>query len=386
MTTFLIRSFDDAKSYAAVDYPGGSLPRSREESYVPWGLAADGRPVYAKTGEHTGWRGNSLGLRPYDSEVSQKRRRLCQSELGMIALNQRGYTHAAVSAVSQAMVVYLKGKYGENWANAVGTVYDEIGHYFFTGGRTGFGRLSMERKDDVGAYQVWRKILAALTNGTLDQIMAIHDAIGRKVLPKLGGGPKVEYDKIGPIVRQDWFDDKARRGRADVKGSKPTTVGGIAEGGTGDTHQARSRGVDMFKRDIHRTRDEDADAYYDDVDARNLLFGAGISGTTGTLLQAGIAFGKLNGEGLKQYVMAIVGYLVGGGMHSYHETMAVASKLGVPYNPGAYEISLPSSFTATQDYKGWRAKYYDIVVLGALHWRHNRTCLPSHLNTDLTPA
>jgi hypothetical protein len=32
----------------------------------------------------------------------------------------------------------------------------------------------------------------------------------------------------------------------------------------------------------------------------------------------------------KQYVLAIIGYLVGGGMHSYHESMAVAQKAGMP--------------------------------------------------------
>ena len=86
MTRFLIRSFDDPNGYVERDYPDGALPRSREESYVPWGLTADQRVVYARTGEHTGWRGGG-GLRPYDSQVSQMRRRLCQSELGLIALN-----------------------------------------------------------------------------------------------------------------------------------------------------------------------------------------------------------------------------------------------------------------------------------------------------------
>lgn len=84
----------------------------------------------------------------------------------------------------------------------------------------------------------------------------------------------------------------------------------------------------MFIRDEKRLSHPQANDYYDDLDTRNLLFGAGISGTTGTLFQAAEAFGQLQTTELKkQYCAAILGYLVGGGMHSYHEVMAVAEKL-----------------------------------------------------------
>ena len=117
---------------------------------------------------------------------------------------------------------------------------------------------------------------------------------------------------------------------------------------------------------------------------RNLLFGAGISGTIGTLLQACRAFGSItSGELLKQYVLAIVAYLVGGGMHSYHETMAIAQRVGVPYRPGAFQSSLPNSFVYSPQHAGWRDRYYDVVVLGATHWRFNPGMVPSHLKREL---
>ncbi len=86
---------------------------------------------------------------------------------------------------------------------------------------------------------------------------------------------------------------------------------------------------------------------------------------------------------LPKYTLAIVGYLVGGGMHSYHETMVIAAKAGVPYNPGAFIEALPASFTSSADFKTWSAQYCDIVYLGAIHWRNNSGALPSHLNTQL---
>ena len=92
-----------------------------------------------------------------------------------------------------------------------------------------------------------------------------------------------------------------------------------------------------------------------DIQQRNLIFGAGPSGSTGTLLQAGKLFGNLDGELLQQYVLAIVAYLVGGGMHSYHEVMVIARMAGCPYKDGAYVPSLPGNFLRSADYEEWQA-------------------------------
>jgi hypothetical protein len=86
---------------------------------------------------------------------------------------------------------------------------------------------------------------------------------------------------------------------------------------------------------------------------------------------------------LKEYTLAIIGYLVGGGMHSYHESMVIAQKAGVPYNPGAFKDSLPASFSSSGDFKAWGVQYYDVVYLGAIHWRYNPGVVPSHLNKQL---
>ena len=79
-------------------------------------------------------------------------------------------------------------------------------------------------------------------------------------------------------------------------------------------------------------------------------------------------------------MLAIIGYLVGGGMHSYHESMVIGKKVGVPYNPGAYVDSLPTSFKNSGDFLQWNARYYDISTLGAIHWFYNNGRLPSHLD------
>ena len=64
------------------------------------------------------------------------------------------------------------------------------------------------------------------------------------------------------------------------------------------------------------------------IDMRNLVFGAGRSGTTGELLKTYRTFGRNDdGESFKQYLLAIVVYLVGGGHHTCHEIFSVANLL-----------------------------------------------------------
>jgi hypothetical protein len=409
MPTFLVRDFDDPRGYREVNT--GALPRSAPtldllgvrqdgESYVPWGITPNGRVVYAKTGEHTGFRGGSgqNRLRQYDATVSQERRKLAESELGVLALKHPQFTHQAVEAVSLGVRRYLIKFFWKDQDGMRNKLYESLGHYFFTGGEMGFGRISERRKQDVGPKNVWESLLNVLESGRIDQQLALHDGVGRKILPDLKGEPQwSDYSAWNGLVREKWFDDPKQRGRVDTPAQKakqvqPTLTPGIAPLGSGLSNtnltmdQSRKRGVDMFARDTGRTRNASADKYYDDADLRNLLFGAGISGTTGTLLQAGRAFGGItSGEVLKQYVLAIVGYLVGGGMHSFHESLAIAHRVGVPYNPGAYMPSLPMTFAHSQQCSAWRDQYYDIVVLGATHWRNNPGVTPSHLNRNLKP-
>lgn len=386
MTPFLLRDPNSPQGIVEFRPVGGLLPKSASECYVPWALTGDQRVVYAKMGEHRSihaWLGQTR-LRPYDTTVSQDRRRLAESELGAIALREPFHTQIAVEKVSKGVREFLVR---HSQKEAMAAMKKEIGHYFFTGGSMGFGRISEAAAKDTSDKTIWMKVLTALESGDLSQKLAIHDAVGRKLLTKLGGPEEGIYAKWGRVLRQDWFDDEKRRGRAKAPNrAAPTVIAGIApdSGEVGTVNQSRNRGVDMFVRDTKRTREPAADDYYDDLDTRNLLFGAGISGTTGSLLQSAFAFGKLQvGEDLKQYTLAIIGYLVGGGMHSYHESMAVAAKAGVPYKPGGYLDSLPLVFTQSMSCKNWQQKYYDVVMMGGLHWRYNGGAAPSHMNPNL---
>ncbi len=120
---------------------------------------------------------------------------------------------------------------------------------------------------------------------------------------------------------------------------------------------------------------------------RNIAFGAGRSGTTGELLKTYRTFGSTDmDESFKQYLLAIVVYLVGGGHHSCHEIFSVANlvagaggpKTGADFDsvsaivrgayvPGKYVKHLPASYLGSEHFGALKEKYYDIAMLGHLH-------------------
>ncbi|MEK6239045.1 MAG: hypothetical protein N2C14_30385 [Planctomycetales bacterium] len=400
MPKFLVRDYDDPSGYKVTNKP---LERSRQVSYVPWALTQDGTVVYAKTGEHRGWP-NANGLSRYDSLTSQNRQRLCQSILGGFALKHHEFTQKSVEQVSSGVKNYLLRMYSRDRNGTLDFFKSNVGKYLFST-IPSFGRLELVTKSafqNKNAQTVWFGALQALASGSIQQILAIHDGVGRKMLwasndkATLKTSPEAAkffspeyfiYRRKREKVRADWYDDE-RRGRAKSPSGRPkpcTSLGitNLSQATKVDgVDQTRVRGVDSWIRiprlpnrpwsPTHGQKDadhwHDSDAYYYDMDERNLIFGAGPSGTTGTLLCAAFAFSKMpeGGELMKQYLFAIIGYLIGGGMHSIHESLLVASKVSLPYKD-----VLPNSFLESPQYKNWRDEFYDVVELGGLHWLYN---------------
>jgi hypothetical protein len=341
----------------------------------PWAVTRSGQIVYidCKDDPQAPKTPVSPPLVPYTKALSMERRRRCQSELGDLALKQRALTSAAVLKVSLGVNAYIRQclKSGKPITTEIAAC---TGKYMYS--PAGFGRLGQpgdKPKDDQTLYQT---ALETLTSGSLASVLAIHDFMGRVIFAKLKGSTEQEavFNRTGSGVRPAYiFGDpqtdspqkieqlRGRSARPHAPG--PTTAKGLLPD-TGDgTTQLRERGIDKWM-----PASTNLPGATIDIQQRNLLFGAGPSGSTGTLLQAGMLFGNLDGELLRQYVLAIVGYLVGGGMHSYHEVMVIARMAGCPYSDGAYVPSLPESFLRTPDFTKWRDDFWDIVVLGGKLW------------------
>ena len=405
MSTFLIRDDD---SSTGVKVLAGNLPRTREESYVPWALATDGRVVYARSDQYRN-RATKGGLRPYDSLISQDRRRLAQTALGSLALRNPQWYMASMQMVSVGAKRYLAGALFSQ-PGIRERYMAMVGKYMYGTAKMSFGRLSdVVPTGPNAALDIWLEAIKTLDSCTpVASAMSIHDGAGKMLLP--GDRQKVAYDQrlnqLRPALPGEIMDPGAR-GRENVPAAQfqSTTSPGIVSrenAGKFPQIQDHNRGVDMFRRTVPRYSPQtpipttvskpelSGVSYYRDLDTRNELFGAGPSGTTGTLLAACAAFAGLSGELLRQYVLAIIAYLVGGGMHSLHESLSVVRLLGgeFQYNSGSMlgyskvdDIrsvaksdafpALPDTFKNSSQFAKWRDEYYDIVVLGGLHWMFN---------------
>lgn len=423
MAQFLIR--DDAAS-AGYAVRTGPLPRTREESYMPWALTPDGRVVYAqfKVSAQYDWRKPPTkgGLRHYGATEGRQRRALCQSKLGMIALDNLGLSERGVSKVSAGIRQFLVDT-AQRDERIRADYQANVGKYAYGLSYMSFGRFSDKAPTGTMAQaKVWWDAIDALTQGKpLAGLMNIHDNVPSKLLAKYdpNGALLKEYKKWAERFRAEapgelFHDDDPQsaenrktgktsfdapgRGRVGGVKAQASEEGGMLPAGSSSVGkvQLHKRGVDMYQRkapaydrlarDAQTVRTKfSAISYWRDLDTRRELFGAGPSGTTGTLLASAMAFGNLGGEDLKQYCLAIIGYLVGGGCHSLHESLTVMAyhpdieyhsssmlgrtgqDAGLRADATSFPI-LPKSFLSSHQFPAWRDEFYDITVLGGVHW------------------
>lgn len=365
--------------------------KSIPKTFFPWAIDAHNQITYIdadyKKDTTSTYRDIPIPatLMPYTKGVSIERRKKAQTVLAQMALQKPQFCREVIDKVNAGILNYIQDMEQTNPAIQKNIV-SCMRKYMYS--EEGFGRLGQKKEGenltDENLYQKCLDILQCPKNYELSSVLAVQDFMGRVVFAKLKGTPEQEktFKEYGEKVRPASIfgsntDSEAHkemlRGRIRQPGkAQATNVPGIYPQTTQPYEyakneyvlQQRARGIDIWGM-----KPEQLTAANIEIMQHNLVFGAGPSGSTGTLLQAAHLFGgKLTEEQLKQYAFAIVGYLVGGGMHSYHEVMKIAALVDCPYQVGAYEPSLPESFTRSNDYNKWCANYYDIAVLGQRSW------------------
>lgn len=101
-----------------------------------------------------------------------------------------------------------------------------------------------------------------------------------------------------------------------------------------------------------------------DQDKHQLPFVGGPSGSAISLIRLGLAAGLGdNDEHLRQYILAIVVYLVGGGQHSVAEIMFGLAPLlkTIGYRQGRYKQLLPQSLLDKAEWNRMAKKYRDYI-------------------------
>jgi hypothetical protein len=394
MAVHLVRNEIHSSGYQEAQ---GAVP---DRSMVPWAVTRDGRVVWSAKVKGLGAPAARTGLIAYSPQVQRERRALAETALACIILANPQYCGAVLNTVSQAMYRYwIERKKQLDILIAEWGMREQRKYAF---GDTSFGRLGKSNEIPSQMGMEIQTQIAALFGNYIPRILNVHDNFLRlfKLFgpTDMGTGPKSrvwsnpgltdierrnvvslwkrtslqwqKMEKIGEQVRPKELFDPSKRGRIDVTPAPgPTSVAGTLPQGTTAldmqacmarlnlrTMEDRKRGVDLYLPDSSKKT-----SFLTEVDKFNLNFGAGPSGTTGTLFQSAIVFADLNCDGLQKYLLAIIAYLVGGGMHTCHEIFTVAKLLGIPYETGRYYSTMPAYFRSTPLYDAWQTEFWEIV-------------------------
>ncbi len=386
-------------------------PVDKAGPFRPWALTPDGRVVYAE------WKQTDSGvqsifdlafsgfqqrttLRAYDKAVSQTRRREFETELARDAGAHIECVKPALNSVTHGLQLYMIQR-AHTVTGGTGEVIEKAGNVVKTRcySNTGSGRLGTEAQRPASGSEAWEDAFRQLQGTDIPKIIGIQTALANVLTRDLkfsDAQEKIYKDTANKVAPSQgylysWFDEKqgtpldgVRRGREKTGGATPTTAPGLTNPGlvAGGDGEARKRGIDEWQPN------KTASPFLKGIDDRNMVFGAGRSGTTGELLKSYRTFGSTAvDETFKQYLLACVVYLVGGGHHTCHEIFSVANLLtpgGGPkepnaklssisslvkgaYVPGKYVRHLPDSYLATSHFQALQEKYWDIAMLGHLH-------------------
>lgn len=424
MTKILTRSYSSL-GYQEIEDSIGNL---RQKGYVPWAILPDHRVVYATIVEARGTPPAGTGMRPYSKETSQLRRNLCHSKLGLFALDHN-FSYDALATVSKGVFSFLK----RQDASVKARFCDSYrGFLSGTNGYNSFGRLYDQEVNDTKI--IWAEVIKSLqqprtTSARVETLIAIHDAVGFQIVVANKDNPLYNQDPVydtylcwkkkmyvdgpgqlfnrGSNGHPGWYGRDLRAGYSFQNQIYPPATsipGNLMENQPGFPKvQPRTRATDLYTRaeieprpvGVNIPAHTSGNVYYEQLDLRNELFSAGPSGTVCGALSAAFTFGKIipASELFKEYLFAIIGYLVGGGMHSLHEVLTPLRMLGLEYNTGSllkYDLGnsltpdhpieltkvatsdyplLPKKFLKSKAFEHWRDEYYDIVVLGGIHWK-----------------
>lgn len=329
------------------------------------------------------------GWMPYNREVELERRLLCDTILAQHVIERPYYVKATVHRVAQRVRAYWNTLKAQPLGHfSADSILREAGNRIY--GKTSYGRR--DQAADVKATDGLMKARIDLWFSVLDKspydlpkVMGLIDMFYCKVLPE-DSPEKVRADTKKALWRPDWYEKSGakkgelnERGRVNVRKAEGNTMSywpGLLSGymtipvvdafercGLDLMHlklEWRDRGWDGFAPALAAMND----AFKQSLQDHNLHFSASASGTTSTLFLGAEAFASISSFGaeqLKEYLLACVAYLVGGGMHTCHEVFWTGRNAGVPYKIGKYVECLPRTFLESPSYEKWSTEFWELV-------------------------
>jgi hypothetical protein len=333
----------------------------------------------------------------YDDEVERQRRLLCDTALAQICLEKPDFVNDAIDLVGDGLRMFWRQLRRQADDATIANVVSAAKNRIY--GTSSFGRRDPKadrsaasqggrvgRAIDIAQVERW---LLELDKKPRDipKLMGLFDYFYCKVLESTevladGSGKETpEYKRAESKKarwRPMWYANEEQRGRKEDKDRKVANSsypGLLTPYFTIPLDGPLKRcGLDLAKL-VLEDRKRGWDTYFcmpDGMNAEfkqslmelNLPFSASASGTTSTLFLVAEAFAGISSASLekqKQYLLACVIYLVGGGMHTCHEVFWTGRQVGIPVRDGKYMQTLPQSFTLSEDCQQWSNEFGDIV-------------------------
>jgi hypothetical protein len=325
-----------------------------------WGVRSDGRIIYAPPKTPPPAVGSAYS--PYNESLNHRRRVEFESKLAELVLNNANLVRSAIKKVDQAISEFLHAS-----ASKDPTIWEfcdrAISGFMFSPRHFGVMGSAAPTKEGEALQRLWDEVINGACN--IPTEILFHQCFNQSILPQLlafaGESCNKEFTHWSVQLRPDeYFKERGRRQRTGVSDKRLTTVIGItdpADDPVAFGEQAHSRAVDTVEPDL----DNVSDFFLSSFLWTNMPFIAGPSGSAGSALTCAKTMAKLSGEDLQQYALACVAHFVGGGMHSFHEVMAIASLAGAQYTPDNYAGALPRTLAECPAWKKLSADYAELL-------------------------
>ncbi|MBO9738763.1 hypothetical protein J7432_06915 [Xanthomonas axonopodis pv. begoniae] len=342
---------------------------------VPWGLTHDGRIVFAEKGVPAPHPGSKYSQ--YDKNKNIRRRVRFESYLAALVLLDPSPVMPAIRRLNSAIGDYLeerqmrvlRGMDSDGVDTKLAGLGAEIKTWLYNDELGRLGRHSEAPAEE----DILIRALVAADHGSLQQMMNVHATVIGKIVPLLGYRDDRQRDiDLGNKARlkpASLFDSNRRgRRKRDKIDNRPYTTVGIQHRSDLARAHARTdpelatllephpRAVGEFERDGVKNLPDDAPRRIDEQP-----FAASYSGSTTELIRLALLFGSFDKEAMRQYLLAVAAFLIGGGHHSFHEVMSIARLADVKYVDGAYDAMLPKSFKQTAWYEQLLEGFGDVL-------------------------
>jgi hypothetical protein len=376
----------------------------RKSSRVVWHPTPHAIPADALTRQ---------GLIPYTQKLNRHRRLLAETVLGYLILLEDNYhfVKAGVEKVSNGIqawwtLVKLEAIKSEKKAK---DLFDTANKRLYDTKSFGYLEKMESKESDEETIDSWTKTM--MSGKGLAEIMALHnffegvlknqvkeDQANKRPLQ----GPPQLYQywcgKLRPDNEGEWLHEESRGRTESTSGKKQDAIRKKTDVSTQPGLLPKNLSEFDFKVDpcltrlnlnlanmqlkarlrardyIHYDRERMAWKYGTGLVDYNLPYVAGPSGTTATLLASAFAFGlQPRTDEYRQYLLACIGFLVGGGMHSCHEAFVTASLAGAVilagrqplfYAGGKYSRMMPNAFRRSKIYDDWAVEFWDVASPG----------------------